>query len=176
MLSWIPSSVHFCVLQHQAVLRPHHLFLQIYSAALEMDKNQSEVVGKDFQWSLKVVFTYMLEDSDDGEQKCENVNGEYHSGVFLLLINVIKWWGKCTHFDYINPVPASGQFPSVIWNQKYSLLWRLCWLLWSTLKKLIIEIFVERKENCFTLFANESPLLGFSQMLLFVLLCCQCSS
>lgn len=36
----------------------------------------------------------MLDDSNDGEQKFQMVNGEYHSGVFLLLINVIKWRGN----------------------------------------------------------------------------------
>lgn len=67
----------------------------------------------------------MLEDSDDREQKCEKVNDEYHSGVFFIVNKCYKMMGKCTHFDYINPVPASGQFPSVIWNQKYLLLWKL---------------------------------------------------
>lgn len=60
----------------------------------------------------------MLEDSNDREQKFQMVNGEYHSGVFLLFKKCYKMKGKCTHFDYINPVPASRQFPFVIWNQK----------------------------------------------------------
>lgn len=118
-------SAFLCVLQHQAVLRPHHLFLQIYSAALEMDKNQSEVVGKDFKWSLKVVFTYMLEDSDDGEQKCEKVNGEYHSGVFLLLINVIKWENAptlitSTQFQPLGNSPLLSEIRNIYYCEDFS--------------------------------------------------------
>lgn len=89
MLSWIQSSVHFCPAAagwpQASSSRPPDLLSCIRDG-------QKSIRGgwKGFKCSLKVVFTYMLEDSDDREQKCEKVNGEYHSGVFLLLINVIK--------------------------------------------------------------------------------------
>lgn len=40
-------------------------------------------------------------------------------------------------------------------------------------KRETATIFVERQEKCFTLSADQSPLLGFGQMLLLFLLCCQ---
>lgn len=57
MLQPIQSSVPFCVsCERRSVLRPRHLFLQIYSAADTDGQILSDVVGEDFQFFFEVSF------------------------------------------------------------------------------------------------------------------------
>lgn len=67
----------------------------------------------------------MLEDSDDREQKCEKVNYEY-SGVFLLLINVIKWWKNAptlitsTQFQPLGNSPLLSEIRNIHYCEDFS--------------------------------------------------------